>query len=249
MINEDNGYYDDIDNTYFNYGTGTWDDVTDWSLWSTWVTAPRETLYLTFNQQNLGQVETVNILSDGEYRGIPHFYVYYSATTGDFSDEANYSTLHITNGMTNIPSITAQYFTIKLALDYDNVQGFQYFRNINYRVSEDSTVGKVISFGNIDSSTLSGTTSDRVYTVPTTVGAIDNVQITSRGSASYDVDLYVAHSPTSIKTFPQLLSISGNRVHLTFVGIDGRNRDSHFDISMNVNPEWYMDSDGNLKER
>lgn len=251
MILEQNGIIDYRDNgRYFNQGQGEWSDLTSWDTWSSWTLDPFATLYLTFNPIDLGSIETVNIVTDIRCRGIVHYYIYYNSTSTDWTDSPlNYSTLHITNGQQNIPSITARYIWIKLALDLDEAEGFQYFDSINYRASQNSTTGKTITFTNINSSTLSGTASDRVYTPPVDVGTIKSAQITSRGAvSSYDVDMYVYHSATSNRTTPQIIS-TGSNIHLTFTGVDGRPRDSNFDITLTVNPEWYMDEQGNLKER
>lgn len=249
MILEQNGIVDYRDKgRYYNPGTGQWQDVTSWDTWSCWTLEPLATLYLTLDPLDLGTVETVNLLSSIRCRGVVNYYVYYG-NEKDFTDSPlNYSTLYITNAQQNIPSITARYIWIKLAIDYNVGLGFQYFDSISIKASEDSTKGKTLSFTGIDSSTLPGTTSDRVYTPPVNVGTIKSAKVFSQGSPEYDVDMYVYHSPKSIYTFPHVIS-TGSNVHLTFVGVDGRNRDSEFDIDLTVNPEWYMDPTGNLLER
>lgn len=252
MILEQNGIVDYNDNgRYFNAGLGEWADVTSWDTWTSWTLDPLPTLYLTLtNMLDLGSIQTVNILTDIECRGEVEYYIYYNTTSSNFTDSPlNYSTLHITPGQTNIPSITARYIFIKVALNYVDGQGFQYFDNINYRVSEDSTKGTTLTFTGVNSSTLPGTVADRTFDPSVDLGTIKSAQVQSRGAvSSYNVDMYVYHSTASTHTFPKVLS-TGSDVHLTFIGVDGQPRDSVFDITLLTNPEWYMDEQGNLRER
>jgi hypothetical protein len=251
MIILNNGAIDYRDNgRYFNPGTGEWADHTSWADWLSWVDNPSEYLYLLFDEPtDLGSVQTVNVLADIACRGLVHYNMYYTTSTGNFNHSPlNYSTLNITPGQTNIPSITARKIWVEIKLELDPAQGFQFFDGINYRVSQDSQKGTTISFTNINSGSLPGTSADRTYTPSVDVGTIKSAKVTPRLATAYDVDMYVYHSATSTKVSPQIIS-TGTDVHLTFTGVDGKPRDTEFDIELTVNPEWYMDSAGNLLER
>lgn len=242
-----NGVLDIHDNggRVFNKGTGQWSNYTSWDTWNSWVASPSEYLYhLLEAPTDFGQVKTVNILTDIRARGLVHYYIHY--TTG--SDFTTSSVLHITPGQTNIPSITARQIYMEVAIQLDAPRGHQYFDGINYRISDASEQVTTIAFSGIDSSTLPGTSADRTYTPSIDVGTIKSVKITPRTAPSYDVDMYVYHSSTSTRVFPQVIS-TGQDVHLTFTGVDGRPRDCTFDIELSINPEWYMDANGNLRER
>jgi hypothetical protein len=247
-IQRNNGIIDYRDNgRYFSPGTNDWSVVTSWVDFDNWNKNPISTLYLLTDKIDLGQIETVNIIANLSARGTAHYYIYYNSTTSVFNDSTvNYTTLHVTNGMTAIPSITARYIWLVLALDYDATQGFQYFDNINYRASSEA---KTLRYSNLSSSSYSGSASDRLITLGSTIGGVKNSLITSRGSATYNVDMYVARSTTSNKTYPEIISTGTNGIHLTFIGIDGASYDSTFDMQVDITPEWYMDSTGNLKER
>lgn len=249
MIHEDNGIIDVADgNRYIPITTDKWEDFTSWDTWTSYMNEPPAFLYYTLPILELASVETVNILSNIQARGPVHYYIYYKNTIGFDDDPAvNYSTLHITPGQTNIPSITARYIYVKVAIEYDASIGFPYFDRINYRASGG---GRDLNFANIDTTTLPGTTDARVFSIGTNLGAVRNVQITSHGPTSpYNVDLYVSKNPTSVKTFPDIISKTNSAITLSFVGIDGEPRESVFDIQLTVAPEWYMDSTGNLQER
>lgn len=253
MILEQNGTIDYRDNgRYFNRGSGQWSNYSSWSTFDSWTKDPDSTLAISIlDTIDLGSVQTVNLLADISCRGSAHYYVYYQDSSNDFVDSGpSYSVLHITNAQTNIPSIRARYIRIKVALDLVPGQGFQYLDNFTFRVSESNKKGQTRTYSTINSSTLAGSSSDRTF-VPTDLsGSIKNAQVTSRGAtASYNVDMYVAHSTTSAYTYPEVISTATDAVHLTFIGIDGRNRDSYFDITLETTPEWYMDSQGNLRER
>lgn len=247
-IHQDNGYIDKADNNrYIPLTTDEWGDLTTWADWTSYMNNPPAYLYLTLRPLDLGQVETVNVLSNIQARGPVHYYLYYN-NTADFEDSPlNYSTLHIAPGDDNIPSITARYIWIKLAIEYDASIGFPYFDSINYRVSNEETS---LSFSNINSSTLSGDVTARTFSIGSNIGAVKNVQITSHGPTNpYNVDLYVSKNQTSSKTFPDIISKTNSAITLAFVGIDGEPRESVFDIQLTVAPEWYIDENGNLQER
>jgi hypothetical protein len=218
-----------------------------WDEWNTWYLNPNTQLNILMPQQfDLGQVETFNLITNFQGQGIVDFYVYYSDTIPFTDSPLNYSTLHITAGDTDIPSITARYFWIAVGITKQGNEIIQYFDNLNVTVSSQE---KYLSYTNVDSSTLSGTAANRLFPIPATVGGVRSVQVTSQGSSTYDVDLYVSNIATATKTYPRVLSKSTSGVNLQFVGIDGQSYDSTFDIELTVTPEWYADSFGNLQER
>ena len=247
--------FDRVDNgRHFVQGEDTWDTIpSTWDAWTSYVTQPFPTMHYQLPLLDLGSVQTFNIISNIVARGTINYYIHYSSTSDVFAydpvtfDSLNFDTLTINAGDTNIPSITARYIIIQLAIDYDPAQGHQYFDSISYQIS---TRSKTLTFANVDSSTLSGTTSNRLFSIGTDIGGIKSVQVTSHGSTNpFNVDMYVYHSTTSTKTFPDIISKNTNGVNLQFVGVDGQPRDSVFDITMEVLPEWYIDSFGNLVER
>ena len=254
-IQGDNTIFDRVDNgRMFVQSSDTWDTIpSTWDEWTTYVTQPFPTMYYQLPLMDLGSVQTFNILTSVQARGFINYKIHYSSTSNIFAydpvtfESLNFSTLEIGAVDTNIPSITARYFIIQLAIEYDPAQGHQYFDSISYQVS---TKSKTLLFANIDSSTLAGSSSNRLFTIGTDVGGVKNVQVTSHGPSNpYNVDMYVYHSTTSAKTFPDIISKSSSGVNLQFVGVDGQSRDSVFDITVEVLPEWYVDPFGNLVER
>lgn len=255
IISGNNTVLDISDNArLFVQGTDTWSALpSTWDAWTTFVTQPYQTMYYQLPPLDLEEVRTFNIISTVVARGTINYHIHYSTVSDVFTldpvtlQPTNYSTLTINAGDTNIPSITARYIIVQLAIDYDPAQGHQYFDSISYQIS---TEAKTLTFANVDSSTLTGSASNRLFSIGTDIGGIKSVQVTSHGATNpFNVDMYVYHSTTSNKTFPDIISKSNSGVNLQFVGVDGQPRDSVFDITLEVLPEWYIDSFGNLVER
>jgi len=224
------------------------DTPATWDAWDTWYLDPISELNILMPQQfDLGQVETFNIVSNFEGQGIVDFYVYYSDAIPFTESPLNYSTLHITAGDTDIPSITARYFWIAVSITRQGNEIIQYFDNLNVTVSSQE---RELSFTDVSSSTLSGTAANRLFPIPVTVGGVKAVQVSSQGTTSnYNVDMYVSNILTASKTYPRIIDKSTSGVNLQFVGIDGQSYDSTFDIKLTVTPEWFCDLFGNLQER
>jgi hypothetical protein len=228
---------------------GQWDDTPEtWDNWDTWFLNPIPELNILMPQQfDLGQIETFNVITNFQGQGLVDFYIYYSNSDTFTNSPLNYSTLEITAGDTDIPSITARYFWIAVSIAKQGNEIIQYFDNLNVTVSSEETY---LTYTNVNSSTLDGTAANRLFPIPTTVGGVKSVQITSQGTTSnYDVDLYVSNIAIATKTYPRVLTKSTSGVNLQFVGIDGQSYDSVFDIELTVTPEWYADLFGNLQER
>jgi hypothetical protein len=225
-----------------------WDDLETWDAWDTWFLNPNTQLNLLMPQEfDLGQVSTFNVLTTFTGQGLVDFYIYYGNETPFSDDLENYSTLHITSGQEDIPSITARYFWIGISISKQDNEIIQYFDNLFVNVSNEE---KYLSYTNVDSSTLSGTAANRLFAIPDTVGSVKSAQVTSQGTTSdYDVDLYVSNLATASKTYPRILDKTSTGINLQFVGIDGQTYDSVFDIELTVTPEWFNDNFGNLQER
>jgi len=227
----------------------TWEelDTVSWDNWNSWFLNANPNLDITMPEHfDLGQVETFNIITNVQARGQVSYKVIYSNEYPMLDSLNNYQELVIPAGSTEIPSITARYFWIQIQLTRDPGEAVQYFDGMSVSVS---TQERALSYSNVNSALLSGTKNNRLFAIPESVGGIRSVQISSQGSDSYDVDLYVSNIATSTKTYPRIINKSNSGVNLTFVGIDGQSYDSVFDIQLTVTPEWYIDSQGNLQER
>lgn len=228
------------------YDFATWEDVPDtWENFQTWFIDPQSTLDVALPVIDLGSVQTVNLRTTINARGTVSYSIFYSNSSVPTVDPLNFGLIEITNAQTNIPSITARYIWVCVRLTYDSTVGFQYFDSIDYAVGE---TFKTLSFANVNSATLSGTTAARTFVLPES-GGIKSVQITAHSTDSYDVDMYVYHSTTSNTANAKILEKRAGEVDIAFIGVDGRPRDTVFDIDLQVLPEWYMDSLGNLLER
>lgn len=250
MIHEFNGFFDTNTGRIYANTTDTWEDYATWDSWTSWNNNPVQTMYVPISGFiNLGSLQTVNVTTNIQANGtLSYFFITNPTMQVDTGATPSYSIIEVENGDTNIPSLTARLVRIELAVTYDPNKGAQWFDTANFQFNTESY--KTLTFGNINSSTLSGTVEGRVFSLGQDVGGIKDVQITSHGSITpYNVDLYVSKNATSSYTYPDIVSKGSGAVTVKFIGIDGEARDSTFDITVTTLPEWYMDIDGNLKER
>ena len=251
-----NGIYDRFSNRAYSATTDKWDDFTSWDDWTVWNKTPVSMTYMPVTSGpsfvNLGSVKTVNVLTNIQANGKIHYYFFVNQTSEIIFDNVgngeSYTTTHVEPNQQSIPSLSGQFVSIVVGIEYDPTKGVPYFDSISFDFT--STGNKTVSYANINSATLPGTVSDRVFNPNDEFGAISEVQVTSQGTTTpYNVDLYVSKNQTSSYTFPDIISKSNDGVHLKFIGIDGEPRDSVFDITVSALPGWYNDTDGNLKER
>lgn len=251
-----NGVIDQSNGRVYASTTDSWDDFTTWDDYDIWSKTPVEMLYVPVTSSpwfvNLGSVKTFNVVTNIVANGRIHYYFYVNQTSEIIIDNEgtnySYSITHVEPDQTAIPSLSGQFVSIVVGIEYDPTKGVQYFDSISFDFT--STGNKTLSFSNVNSSTLSGTVDDRLFTIGEQLSGVNDVQITSHGTTTpYNVDLYVSKNQTSSYTFPDIISKSTGGVHLKFIGIDGEPRDSVFDITLTALPEWYNDDTGNLKER
>ena len=105
------------------------------------------------------------------------------------------------------------------------------------RVTANTTVVEIL-IPNVDSSTLSGTNTNRVISLPAPVSLIKDIHIQVKAATSYPVNLYVSDTATSEILIPVVKSKTTPSFAL--YGIDNDPRDGVVDITVKALPRQVM---------
>lgn len=232
------GIFDTELNCVLPPNTGTWADLTSWSSFTQWATAPGSFTW-AIEPFDLGFVKNFNLRIISQAQGSVSYRIF-TSETGEFAGEETITS--IAQGATGVDSFSGQYVWIEVTVD--PTSGNNVLFGVEYAVSEKANS---LSLNNIDTSTLSGTSASRTITLPKPIGGITNIQITPKTVTSYDVDLYVSNTPTSNTVIPRVLSKTSTP-QIALVGIDNQPRDAVVDIVIEYLPEGYM-SGNNLLVR
>ena len=233
-----NGILDPQTNTVLPANTATWADLNTWASWTSWSGTPADPLVWFSDVIDLGESTTFNLAIDCEANGIVSYSVM-TSDTGLFSGEETQT--DIAPGDTGINSFSGQFILVVISVTAEG--GLNTISSVNIRAN---TRTIKVRINDLDTSTLSGTTSARVLEVDRSIGGVINWQITPKQISAYNIDVYVTNSPTSTHLVPQFIS----KTSLTFalVGVDNHARDGVVDMSLEVLPEQYMQGN-NLRIR
>lgn len=217
------GWLDETSNTVIPFSTGNWNNLsgTTWESWKEWVINPS---LLRYNSGiiSLPQEKTFNLIIKTEATGNVD-YIIYTSSTGAFNGEEVATT--ISYNSSTAPTFTTQYFVIEIIVNRTSqlptILDFEYTTN---------QTPLYLSFNNLDTSSLSGTVSNRQ--IPTTKfsGTAINIQITPKQVTDYVPDLYVSSTQLSNTVIPTI--ISRQPISFKLVGIDNQPRDAIVDVSI-----------------
>lgn len=233
-----NGQLDPQTNTVIPNNTTTWADLTTWDSWTSWSGTPADPLVWFSDVVDLGTSTTFNLAIDCEANGVVSYSVM-TSDTGLFAGEETQT--DIDPGDTGISSFTGRFVLVVISVTAES--GLNTISSVSIRAN---TRTIKLRINDLDTSTLSGTTSARVLELDRTIGGVVNWQITPKQITAYDLDVYVTNTPTSTHLVPQFISKTG----LTFalVGVDNHARDGIVDMNIEVLPEQYMQGN-NLRIR
>lgn len=223
--------------------TGLWSDLsgTTWADWSSWVNEPANPLVWLTNMLDLQEELDFCLQISTVANGTVSYDVYVSST-GAFAGEE--TTTNIASGATGVASFTGRYVII--AVNVARTNGVNTLYGVDVRANNNSIN---IRLNNVDTSTLTGTSSERTLALPRTVSKIVNMEITPHELATaYTLDLYVSSTQTSKQVVPKIVSKSISTPKIALVGLDNQPRDATVDILITALPEQYMDGN-DLKTR
>ena len=218
-------------------GTSTWSGLssTGWNTWRTWNYNYDNQIVFYFGPIAIDLQPknfTLKIFTDSP---ATINYEIYTSNTGAFTGEETKT--EITPGQTNISGFIGA--RAMVAVIATATGGIPVINSITY---EYTTVGaKQLSYSQVSTSTLSGTSSSRILNLNTTVGGITTVNIQPYETTAYNVDAYVTATPTSTYLIPKVISSNSTTLTFALVGVDNQPRDGVVDIYLQTLPMQYMD--------
>lgn len=212
--------------------TGTWSALTTWDAWTTYNTGAPDYLYWLADILDLGQIKDFCLSITTNANGIVDYYIY-TSDTGAFTGEETETIILAED--TDIPAFSGRYVWVGVRVE--KLTSPQVITGIETRVIE---ARNKFSMDNIDTSTLSGTSSARTLALPRPVGTITNIQVTPRTVSNYQLDVYVTDYPTCNTVLPRVLSKT-SPYQIALIGLDNKPRDAVVDLLLEYLPEMYRD--------
>lgn len=233
-----NGQLDPQTNTVIPNNTGTWADLSTWAAWTSWSAEPADPLVWFSDVVDLGESTTFNLSIDTQANGLVSYSVM-TSDTGLFAGEETQT--DIDQGDTGVGSFSGRFVLVVVSVTAES--GLNNISSINI-VANTRTIQ--VRVNDLDTSTLSGSSTSRTLSLDRTIGGVINWQITPKEITAYDLDVYVTNTPTSTHTIPKIIS----KTALTFalVGVDNHARDGVCDMVIEALPEMYMNGN-NLRIR
>lgn len=242
-----NGRFNGITEEIEPNNQDTWADLsgTTWADWPRWCMDPVSPHYYTSPERiSLSSAQYVSIRIVGEGTGQKSFQVH-ASTSGLFQGEE--TTTRVSGTDTNIPVFYGQYFLITMEVEFDQAS-LNVIRGIQATATNKSFE---ITFKNVDSSSLGGTISARQLVLPRTVSNIERIHVTPFAPDGYVELDYIANDyfETGIPAYPGIVSKEPTSPKITFVKDDGTYTDAVFDAVLIVQPEQFINDDGDLDVR
>lgn len=182
---------------------------------------------------DLGAVQYFTLNIESEFSG-SIYYIIYVSTTGEFTgEETEYCAVE---GDYSVPGFYGQYVYVTAVVNGTELR--------RMTVTADTTVREYL-ITDVDSSTLSGSSSNRIIDLPAPVSLIKDIRIQAKAATSYAVNLYVSDTATSEVLIPVVKSKSGTSPSFALYGIDNDPRDGIVDIKISALPRQAMFA-GNL---
>ena len=142
----------------------------------------------------------------------------------------------IKDGDDNISAFYGRYVYVSAIVDGKELKRFSI---------ETRTNKSTIKLVNVDTSTLSGSSSNRIIDLPREVSQIYDINIECSAATSYAVNLYVSDTATSEVLIPVVKSKSSTSPSIALYGIDNDPRDGIVDLTITALPRMLMNG-GNL---
>jgi hypothetical protein len=236
------GYYDGTTNKIMPASNSTWDGLsgTTWDAWNIWNYNPATQIVWYAGITDMGPMLNYTLSIETVSTGTVSYQIY-TSNTGQFTGEE--SETIIASGANSVNSFTGRFCLVYVIADK-----LTDALSISDIKITPSTAGLELTYKDIDSSTLAGTSSSRTLPLTTPVSMIIDMLITPQEVTAYNLDLYVSSTATSTYVIPKIISKSINGPTFALVGIDNQPRNATVDILIKALPSQYMDGN-NLKIR
>ena len=214
-------------------GTSRWSSLTTWSSFSSYITDYQQIRW-TAPVIDIGSVDYFCLSVTTEFTGTNLSLLIHVSDTGVFGGEE--TEYFIQDGNYNVTAFYGRYVYVTAIVTGTELSRMSVATNTNK-----STI-KII---NLDTSTLSGSASNRIINMPRTVSTIYDMNIECRYATTYPVNLYVSDTATSQALIPVIKSKSATAPAIALYGIDNDPRDGIVDITITALPRMVM-TGGNL---
>jgi len=228
------GILDPISGTIKAIGRGRWGSLSgsSWTRFTSYVNT-FEKIKWSSTRIDTGEIDYFNLAISAEFEG-SLFYRVYVSDTGDFTGEE--SEYLIEDGNNNVSAFYGRYVYVTA-----ECTGTQLYKML---ITTDKEAVEY-SLKNVNTSTLSGTVSERILTLANPVSIITEMAIHPRAATTYAVNLYVSNTATSQVLIPVVKSKAGTTPSFVLYGIDNDPRDGIVDITIKALPRQVM-AGGNL---
>lgn len=221
------GYVDQVTGYVRAFGKNSWSNLTSWNDFTAYAQS-YEQIRWTSEVIDVGEIKDFTMKIETDYDGALFFIIDVSDTEDFGSDARQYI---VENGDYAVPAFSGRYVHVTAVVD-----GVEFRR---MTITTNSTKSTRI-YANIDTSTLTGSSSARTFELPVPVSKIVELQIQARQPTSYAVDLYVSSTATSTVLIPMVISKSTSGPIFALYGIDNQPRDGTVDITMSTLPRQAM---------
>lgn len=222
------GQLDTLSGTIKATGRSRWGALTTWSAFNNYITE-YDQIKWTAPVIDIGSVDYFNLNIVCEFNGTGVYYLVHVSTTGVFGGEED--EYLIQEGNLNVNAFYGRYVYVTAVVSGTELSRMTVTTNTN------KTTIKLI---NVNTSTLSGTVSNRVLTMPRPVSTIYDMNIECKAATPYAVNLYVSDTPTSEVLIPVVKSKSATAPAIALYGIDNDPRDGIVDITITALPRMIM---------
>lgn len=214
-------------------GRSRWSSLTTWSSFNSYITE-YDQIRWTAPMIDIGSTDYFNLNIVCEFTGTAVSYLIHVSDTGIFGgEETEYL---IQEGNLNVSAFYGRYVYVTAVVAGTELSRLTVTTNTN------KTTIKLVD---VNTSTLGGTVSNRVITMPRSVSTIYDMNIECRAATTYNVNLYVSDTPTSQALIPVVKSKSATAPAIALYGIDNDPRDGIVDITITALPRMIM-TGGNL---
>jgi hypothetical protein len=232
FIYRQQGYLDATSGTIKPTGSSTWVSLTSWQAFQNYQQVTDQILW-TAPLIDLGSIQNFCLDISAEFTGTISYLIHVSDTGLFQGEETEYL---VEEGDTDVSSFRGQFVYVTARLQGDEL--------IRLTITS-NTETKTIELFNIDTSTLSGTITNRVIPVSNISGIVDII-ISPQVPTAYAVNLYVSDTPTSEVLIPMVRSKNMPSPTFALFGIDNDARNGVVDILIKALPRQAMIG-GNLR--
>jgi hypothetical protein len=183
----------------------------------------------TTDIQDLGEVKYFTLDIQTAVSGRVEYYDIFVSDTGLFIGEE--TVYRCIEGDFNVPSFFGRFYAVQV-----KVSGTDLF---DIQMTASSEI-KTVRLNNVNTATLSGTSSARSLSLNYPVSGILDIDIRVKTPTSYIPNLYVSDTATSVVLIPMIVSKDSTTPQIALYGIDNEPRDGLVDIVISALPRQVM---------